>query len=155
MTVRLLLLLASTVALGACVSASLAATAPPADGTGPSALRTELAFESVLAQAPMRDTARVAAAPGQVLVAGLLNQTMPCFGLTSGAVRTGNRIVVRLTATEVNSTCATFAAGAMDYDVGVAGMAAGAYDVDVVHRVVFKDGRIVETKAGTRRVEVR
>jgi hypothetical protein len=90
-----------------------------------------------------------------VLVLGLLNQTMPCFGLTSSAVRTGARIVVRLTATEVSSTCNTFAAGAMDYDVGVAGVPAGAYEVDVLHRVAFRDGRVVETKAGARRVEVR
>ena len=103
----------------------------------------------------MQDTARVAAVAAGVAVAGLLNQTAPCFSLASVATKTGAVIVVRLTATEGPGTCATFAAGAFDYDVGVTGMPAGTYDVDVLHRVVFKDGRVAESRVGARRVEVR
>jgi hypothetical protein len=90
-----------------------------------------------------------------VAVVGVLNQTAPCFALSSTAERTGSLVVLRLTATEQPGTCATFAAGAFDYDVAVRGLAAGSYDVEVVHRVVFKDGRLAEAKVGSRRAEVR
>jgi hypothetical protein len=121
----------------------------------PAELPTELASRAVLARAPMRDTAGVAAVRGGVEVVGLLNQTAPCFRLSSDATRAGERIVVRLTATEKAETCNTFAAGAFDYDVGVSGLAPGSYDVEVVHRVQLKDGRVAEEKVSARRVEVK
>jgi hypothetical protein len=134
----------------------MSTTLDPAESTGPVALRTELSSTSVLARAPMQDTARVAGqAAGMVAVIGLLNQTAPCFALSSAAQRTGSLVVLRLTATEQPGTCATFAAGAFDYDVGVRGLAVGSYDVSVIHRVVFKDGRVVEAKVADRQVQVR
>ncbi|HET9013000.1 MAG TPA: hypothetical protein VFN38_14335, partial [Gemmatimonadaceae bacterium] len=117
-------------------------------------LSTELTFTTVLAKAPMRDSAAVHASPGGVAVAGLLNQTAPCFGIASSATQEGERVVLRLTATETRQTCATFAAGAFDYGVVAKGLAPGVYDVDVVHRVAFKDGRTVEEKVGSQRVRV-
>lgn len=121
----------------------------------PSPFPTELNFTSVLAKAPMTDTARVAGVAGKVVAVGLLNQTPPCFGLTSDAAKESQRIVLRLTATEVSGTCNTFAAGAFDYNVGVSGVAPGTYDVEVVHRVLFKDGRAEEHTVGAKRVEVK
>ena len=127
----------------------------PSDVAIPVALPTELSFTPVLAQAPLRDTARIAGVPGRVAVLGLLNQTAPCFGLSSAATRTGDRIVIRLLAKEVSGTCNTFAAGAFDYDVGASTGAPGTYDVDVVHRIELNTGRVVETKVGGKRVEVK
>jgi len=138
------------VALAASVTACQAYTSVSAAD-----LPTELSFTPVLAQAPMRDTARVAGVSGSVAILGLLNQSPPCFSLASGATREGDRVIVRLTAKEAAQTCNTFAAGAFDYDVGVRGLAPGTYFVDVLHRVLFKDGRAVEERAGTRRVEVK
>jgi hypothetical protein len=153
MNVRPLATFALSALLGAC---GMSATLAPAESPDPIALPTELSSTSVLAQASMQDTARVAGAiVGMVGVIGLLNQTAPCFALSSAAQRTGSLVVLRLTATERPGTCATFAAGAFDYDVAVRGLAAGIYDVEVLHRVVFKDGRVSETKAGSRRVEVK
>jgi hypothetical protein len=152
-SLALVLSVASSAMLGACTTS---ATLAPADSTPPIALATELSSTSVLAHVPMQDTARVAgSAAGMVAVVGLLNQTAPCFALSAAAERAGSRVVLRLIATEQPGTCATFAAGAFDYDVGIRGLAAGSYDVDVVHRVVFKDGRVAEAKAGGRRVEVK
>jgi hypothetical protein len=142
----MLAVMATAAALAACrVSTSVA----------PAELPTELSFTSVLARPPMKDTARVAGVQGSVAVLGLLNQTAPCFTLSSAASRDGTRVVLRLTAQETPGTCATFAAGAFDYDVGVKGLAPGEYDVDVLHRVQFKDGRVAEEKVGGKRVEVR
>ena len=113
-----------------------------------SALPTELSFTSVLARPPMLDTANAAGVDGRIEVRGLLNQTAPCFALTSDAARDGERIVLRLVATEQPGTCATFAAGAFDYVASIPGLPAGAYDVVVRHRVLFKDGRVTESKVG-------
>jgi hypothetical protein len=119
-------------------------------------LVTELSATSVLARAPMQDSARVAGSVvGMIAVVGVLNQTSPCFALSSSAQRTGSRVVLHVVATEQPGTCATFAAGAFDYDVGVRGLPVGSYDVDVLHRVAFKDGRVTESTVGARRVEVR
>lgn len=148
MTTRIPLPLMLLMSLAAC---TMATTVVPEE----LALPTELSSTSVLARAPMVDTARVAGVSGYVAVVGVLNQTAPCFGLGSAATRLGPRVVVRLTAQQVAGTCATFAAGAFDYDVGVKGLATGVYDVDVFHRVVFNDGRVDEAKVGSRRVEVR
>jgi hypothetical protein len=90
-----------------------------------------------------------------VAAVGLLNQTAPCFALSATAQRTGSLVVLRVIATEQPGTCATFAAGAFDYEVSVRGLATGSYDVDVIHRVVFKDGRIAEAKVGGSQVQVR
>jgi hypothetical protein len=150
------LTLAITVSLAAC---SVSPTLSPADQSSDSAipvpLPTELSSTSVLATPPMLDTARVAGVSGYVAVLGLLNQTAPCFGLTSAASRQGSRVVVRLVAQQVQGTCATFAAGAFDYDVAVKGLAPGTYDVEVLHRVLFNDGRVAESSVGARRVVVR
>jgi hypothetical protein len=153
MAFRLAPSLALIAALGAC---RMSTTLAPAESTNPVALPTELSATSVLAKAPMQDTARVAGqAAGMVAVIGLLNQTAPCFALSSAAQRTASLVVLRLTATEQPGTCATFAAGAFDYNVSVRGLATGSYDVDVIHRVVFKDGRIVEARVGGSQVQVR
>jgi hypothetical protein len=139
--------------LGAC---SMSTALEPAETTDPVVLTTELSFTSVLAQAPMQDTARVAGSVvGMVGVIGLLNQTAPCFALSSAAQRAGTLVRLRLTAAEQPGTCATFAAGAFDYDVAVRGLPPGSYDVEVLHRVVFKDGRVTQAKAGSRHVEVK
>jgi Zn-dependent alcohol dehydrogenase len=147
------------IGLAAVLAASSAAcsiTTAVSQAEVPEVLVTELSASSVLARAPMQDTARVAGSVvGMVGVIGLLNQTAPCFALSAAAQRAGSSVVVRITATEQPGTCATFAAGAFDYDVAVRGLAAGAYDVDVMHRVQFKDGRVTEAKVGARRVEVR
>lgn len=111
----------------------------------PSAVPTELSFTSVVARPPMLDTANAAGVAGRVEVHGLLNQTAPCFALTSDAARAGGRIVLRLVATEQPGTCATFAAGAFDYVASIPGLSAGTYDVEVRHRILFKDGRVTES----------
>lgn len=118
-------------------------------------LPTELSFTSVLARAPMLDTARAVGGRGQVAAAGVLNQAAPCFALSSHAASTGSRITVRLIATEKPGTCATFAAGAFDYSVAVKGLSPGSYDVELFHRADFQDGRIADTKILTTRLEVR
>jgi hypothetical protein len=147
---------AISVSLGACsVSTALSPADQSSDNGIPVPLPTELNSTSVLANAPLVDTARVAGVSGYVAILGLLNQTAPCFGLTSAASRQGSRIVVRLVARQVQGTCATFAAGAFDYDVAVKGLAPGVYDVEVLHRVLFNDGRVAESRVGARRVEVR
>lgn len=112
------------------------------------ALATDLSFNSVVARAPMVDTASATGVVGRVEVHGLLNQTAPCFALNSDAARDAARIVLRVVATEQPGTCATFAAGAFDYTAGIPGLAAGRYDVEVRHRVLFKDGRVTEAKVG-------
>ena len=153
---RLSLALALAVSLAACsVTTTISPNGESSEGSVPVPLSTELNASSVLAQAPMVDTARIAHTGTYVAVLGLLNQTAPCFGLASSATRQGRHVVLRLVAQQVPGTCATFAAGAFDYDVGVKGLAPGMYDVDVVHRVQFNDGRVVEAKVGARRVEVR
>jgi len=119
------------------------------------ALPTDLSFKSVVARPPMLDTTRAAGAVGRVEVHGLLNQTAPCFALTSDAARDGERIVLRLVAAEQPGTCATFAAGAFDYVASIPGLSAGTYDVEVRHRVLFKDGRVSESKVGGGAVVVR
>ena len=151
----LLAVAALAIPIAACrVATPISPAERPSDSTAPTPLPTELSFTSVLAKMPMQDTARVAGALGSVVVVGLLNQTAPCFGLSSAATRTANRIVLRLVATEVQGTCNTFAAGAFDYDVGVTAVAAGVYEVSVLHRVIAKDGRVIEAEVGARRVEV-
>lgn len=145
--------LAIVVACGGATAISSAGE--PSDTTVPVSLPTELTSTAVLARAPLRDTARVAGVAGGAAVVGLLNQTPPCFALSSAATRTGSRVVVRMTAKETTGTCATFAAGAFDYDLGVTGLAPGTYEVEVVHRVERKDGSVVEQKAGGTRVAVR
>jgi hypothetical protein len=128
----------------------------PADSSGePSPLRVELSPNPVLATPPARDTARVAGVTGGVAVVGVLNQTAPCFALSASATRTNTRVLVLMTATEAPGTCATFAAGAFEYDVGVQGLASGTYDVDIVHRVVRNDGTVVEATVGGKRVQVK
>ncbi len=119
------------------------------------ALPTDLTFNSVVARPPMLDTARATGAIGRVEVHGLLNRTAPCFALTSDAARDAARVVVRLVATEQPGTCATFAAGAFDYTASVPGLSAGTYDVEVRHRVQFKDGRVTESKVGGGPIVVR
>ena len=152
---RLLRALALCAPLAGCsVTSTIAPSGQSSDASVPVVLPTELDATSVLATAPMLDTARVAGVGTYVAVLGLLNQTAPCFGLSSTATRQGTRVVVRLTAQQVEGTCATFAAGAFDYDVGVKGLSAGTYDVEVVHRVVLNDGRISESTVGARRVDV-
>jgi hypothetical protein len=136
------------------VLASLAACQANTSVTS-GALPTDLSFNSVLARPPMQDTAGVTGAAGRAEVHGLLNQTAPCFALTSDAARDGARIVVRLVATEQPGTCATFAAGAFNYVASVPGLSAGTYDVEVRHRVLFKDGRVSESKVGGGAVVVR
>jgi hypothetical protein len=126
----------------------------PNDTAVLSVLPTELSSTSVLAKPPMLDTARVAGVARGVAVVGLLNQTAPCFALFSTATRTGGHVVIRMTAKEKPGTCATFAAGAFDYDVAVTLLAPGTYDVDILHRVEFKDGTVAEKKVGGRRVVV-
>jgi hypothetical protein len=118
------------------------------------ALPSELSYKSVVARPPMLDTARATGAVGRVEVRGLLNQTAPCFVLTSDAARDGERIAVRLVATEQPGTCATFAAGAFDYLASIPGLAAGSYEVEVRHRVSFKDGRVTESKVASAPVVV-
>ena len=156
MTTRFPFSLVLAILLGAC---GLATTLSPEDQASESGvslpLPTELNAASVLAHAPMVDTARVAGVVGYVAVLGLLNQTAPCFGIESDASRNGRHITVRIVSRQVDGTCATFAAGAYDYDVGVKGLAPGQYDVDVVHRILFNDGRVAQTTVATRRVEVR
>ena len=129
------------------VSASLAACQANTSVTS-GALPTDLSFTSVVARSPMLDTARATGAIGRIDVHGLLNQTAPCFALASDAARDGARIVVRLVATEQPGTCATFAAGAFDYTASIPGLPTGTYDVEVRHRVLFKDGRVSESKVG-------
>ena len=129
------------------VLASLAACQANTSVTS-GALPTDLSFKSVVARPPMLDTARATGAAGRVEVRGLLNQTAPCFALTSDAARDGERIVLRLVATEQPGTCATFAAGAFDYTASIPGLSAGTYDVEVRHRVLCKDGRVTEAKVG-------
>jgi hypothetical protein len=156
MTFHRPLVLAIVVSLAACgVSPTLSPADQSSDAAIPVLLPTELNSTSVLAKAPMVDTARVAGVSGYVAILGLLHQTAPCFGLTSAASRQGSRVVVRLVAQQVQGTCATFAAGAFDYDVAVKGLAPGTYDVEVLHRVVFNDGRVAEASVGARRVGVR
>ena len=152
--------LAAALALAASIAACRGSTSIspadlPSDSTIPVELITALSFASVLAKAPMQDTARVAAVQGGVAVVGLLNQTAPCFSLSSAATRWAEHIVLRLTAKEAEGTCNTFAAGAFAYDVGVKGIAPGTYEVDVLHRVLFNDGRAAEAKVGAMRVSVR
>ena len=77
---------------------------------------------------------------------GLLNQTAPCYTLSSAATKTGARVLVRVSAKEKPETCATFAAGAFNYHVYVKGLPSGFYEVEVVHNVFFKDGRVAEAK---------
>jgi hypothetical protein len=142
--------------LAACgVTTVVSPSGESGDHSEPVALPTELNAEHVLATAPMVDTARVAGTGTYVAVMGLLNQTAPCFGLSSSATRQGSRVVVRIVVQQVQGTCATFAAGAFEYDVGVKGLPPGTYDVDVVHRVRFNDGRVEESKVGARTVKVR
>jgi hypothetical protein len=143
---RLVFAVVMITSLGACHVSTTVAPVP---------LSTTLSFASVLARPPMRDSAHVEAEQGRLAVAGLLNQTAPCFSLSSAATEQEERVVLRLTATETQQTCNTFAAGAFDYDVAVQGLTPGTYDVDVLHRVLFKDGRVTEEKVGTARVQVR
>ena len=122
----------------------------------PMPLPTELSATQVLAQAPMQDSARVAGSiVGFVGVLGLFNRTAPCFTLSSTATRSANHVTVILRATEQPGTCATFAAGAFEYDVAVRGLTPDIYEVDVVHRVLFQGGGATETRVASRRVEVR
>ena len=156
MHLRLPLVLALATSLAACsITTTISPSGESSDDSIPIALPTELNAASVLAQASLADTARVAGTGTYVAIMGLLNQTAPCYGLAAVATRQGNRVVVRMIAQQVAGTCATFAAGAFDYDVGVKGLAPGTYDVEVLHRVQFNDGRVVESKVGGRRVEVR
>lgn len=146
--------LAGTLA-GCTITTGLSTVELPDDASIPEALATELSSTNVLATAAMKDTARVAGVSGYVAVLGLLNLTAPCFGLSSTAARSGGYVALRVIATEVPHACATFAAGAFDYDVGVKGLAPGSYRVDVLHRVVLRDGRTTETRVGGKVVEVR
>jgi hypothetical protein len=134
---------------------SVDTTMSPAGSGQPSTFDTELNFSPVLARATVPDTARVAGVVGGVAVLGLLNRTAPCFGLSAAASAQGDRVVIRVTATETQGTCNTFAAGAFDYDVSVKTIPVGSYEVEVVHRVAFKDGRVVEATAGGKRVQVK
>ena len=128
----------------------------PADSSRePSPLRVELSPNPVLAIPPMRDTARVAGVTGGIAVVGVLNQTAPCFALSASATRTNARVLLVVTAKEAPGTCATFAAGAFEYDVGVQWLASGTYDVDVVHRIMRNDGTVAEATVGGKRVQVK
>jgi hypothetical protein len=156
MTIRPVFPLAFTLSLAACsMTTAFAPAGQSSDTSVPITLTTELNATPVLAKPPMVDTARVAGTGTFVAVVGLLNQTAPCFGIASAATRQGTHVRLRLTAQQIEGTCATLAAGAYDYDVAVKGLAPGTYDVDVMHRILFNDGRVAESKVGSRRVEVR
>lgn len=133
-------------ALGAC---SMSTTS---HGPAP---RAEVTWSSSVARAPLRDTARVDGVAGGVRVTGVLYQTPPCFGLAAAASEEGGQIVVRMTATQVPTTCATFAAGSFDYVTRVADLAPGRRRVEVVHRTVFADGRTVDARIAADTVDVR
>jgi predicted small lipoprotein YifL len=149
------LALIAIVALAACgANTSVSLPDSDADRVGLSDLPTQLAFTSVLGRSSVHDSAHVVGAPGSLAVTGLLNQTPPCFSLASGATRDGDHIIVHLIAREVETACATFVAGAFDYDVRVSGVTSGTYYVDVVHRTLFRDGRTGEQQISRSHVEV-
>ncbi len=139
------ILLTSAAALAACTVST---------GVAPAEPHTALTWESVLARVPMRDSAGVAVGGAELVVTGLLNQTAPCFRLTSRAGGTGSQVVVQVTASEVPTTCNTFAAGAFDYVVRVMDLAPGRYDVEVRHHVIFRDGRTTDAMVGSGTVVV-
>lgn len=122
--------------------------------TASGSLTTHLSFNSVVARPPMRDTAFATGGARRADAQGLLNQTPPCFTLAADAARERDRLVVWMIATEASGTCATFAAGAFAYTVGISELPRGTYDVEVRHRVLFKDGRVTEAVAGGGRIEV-
>lgn len=142
--------------LDACVASDIVAPVSDAGpiSTTPVLVATDLLSGSIVARAPMRDTATLAVLSGHLIVTGVLNQSAPCFALTSVATRTGSHLVVRLVATEVSYPCFTFVAGAFDYVIAFPGLGTGDYDVDVSHRLQLPAGRVMEFPVASGRVHV-
>jgi hypothetical protein len=130
------------------------ATACAGAAVAPILVRTELHFASSAAP-PMHDRAGISATSKGLLVTGLLNESPPCFEFASGAMREGTHVVVRVAATHVEDVCMTIVAGAVDYEVALPDLGAGTYDVEVLHRTQFSDGRVEEARIALQRVRLR
>lgn len=140
------------IALTACAASGIAAPDGASNQGTPIFVRSELHFTSIVLS--RRDSAGIVATPGGLLVSGVLNQSPLCFGPTSVVIRQGRHLVVRLRATEAPD-CMTLVQGAFAYDLALPDLGAGDYDVDVLHQVQFRDGRVEESLMASARIHVR